>query len=172
MGEGAVVGLSSAATLSDAATIHRDLIRIGRAIRARSGGGELSAGQMSALWTIAQNAPIRATELAEREGVAAPTMSRVVASLERHGMVMRTTDPRDGRVSLLAPSAEGMDHIRGASSRNSELFEMALGQLADEDRVAVERSMRILANTMCGLAAPTADSPDTADSATVEGGGS
>ncbi|MYR08161.1 MarR family transcriptional regulator [Gordonia sp. SID5947] len=170
MGEGAAVGLSSTATLSDAATIHRDLIRIGRAIRARSGGGTLSAGQMSALWTIAQNAPIRATEVAEREGVAAPTMSRVVASLERHGMVMRTTDPRDGRVSLLTPTADGVDHIRGASSRNSELFEMALDQLADDERMAVERSMRLLADTMCGLTAPTTDSPDTADSATVGGG--
>lgn len=164
MGEGEAAVLPSAATLGEAAAVHRDLIRIGRAIRARSGAGTLSAGQLSALWGIAQNAPIRATELAEREGVAPPTMSRVVASLERSGMVVRTTDPRDGRVSLLAPTADGVEYIQGASSRNSELLEMALERLDTENREAVEQSMRLLADTLCDL---TSHKPDDA---TVEGG--
>ncbi|MCF3937285.1 MULTISPECIES: MarR family winged helix-turn-helix transcriptional regulator [Gordonia] len=137
--------------LRGAAAIHRDLIRIGRAVRSTTGDNLLSPSQMSALWTIAQHAPIRATELADRERVAAPTMSRVAASLEHLGMVVRTTDAHDGRVSLLALSDAGSAHLAGASSRNSALFESALDALTDPDRRCVERSMRLLADTVCAL---------------------
>ncbi|MDF3281059.1 MarR family transcriptional regulator [Gordonia sp. N1V] len=157
-------GAASVATLSEAAAIHRDLIRIGRAIRARSDAGPLSPGQLSALWTIAQNAPIRATELATRESVAGPTMSRVVACLEQSGMVTRTTDPHDGRVSLLTPTATGYQFMRGATSRKSDLFAEALDLLEPADRIAVTRSMRLLADTVCEL-----DHPSTAPHTAEEG---
>lgn len=143
------------ATISDAAAVHRDLIRIGRAVRSRSSHEPLSPGQLSALWAIAQNTPIRATELAARESVAGPTMSRVVACLEQSGMVARTTDPHDGRASLLAPTDTGYEYMRGASSRQSELFEAALGRLDTADRAVVSRSMRLLADTLCDLEHPT-----------------
>ncbi|GAC67510.1 MarR family winged helix-turn-helix transcriptional regulator [Gordonia soli] len=138
-------------TLHRAAAVHHDLIRISRAIRTQAGERALSAGQMSALWTIVQHAPIRATELADRERVAAPTMSRVVASLERLGMATRTTDANDGRVSLLTPTDDGRAYIEGTSSRKSELFAQALDRLADADRNGVERAMRLLADTLCEL---------------------
>ncbi|AZG47551.1 MarR family winged helix-turn-helix transcriptional regulator [Gordonia insulae] len=158
-------------TPTGAAAVHRDLIRIGRAVRSRSGEGPLSAGQMCALWTIAQHAPIRATELADREGVAGPTMSRVVATLERHEMVVRTADPHDGRVCLLTPTAAGLDFIRGASSRKSQLFEVALDHLDSDDREKVEQAMRLLADTLCELAVhPGAHAPavPTTDDAPTE----
>jgi DNA-binding MarR family transcriptional regulator len=163
---------TTATTLRGAAAVHRDLIRIGRAVRTQSHDGPLSAGQMSALWTIAQHAPIRATELADRERVAAPTMSRVVASLERLGMVVRTTDEHDGRVSLLALTSEGVAHIEGASSRKSQLFERALDGLGARDRACVERSMRLLADTLCDLAPhPSAvASTTTTENTPTEGG--
>lgn len=156
-------------TLSDAAAVHRDLIRIGRAVRSRTGHGPLSPRQMSALWSIAQHAPIRATELADREGVAGPTMSRVVACLEQYGMVARTTDPHDGRVSLLTPTDAGLDYIHGASSRKSELFEQALARLDDDARNTVCGSMHLLADLLCDLNQPAPD-PGATDTTRAEGG--
>ncbi|MFW0787895.1 MarR family transcriptional regulator [Gordonia sp. CPCC 206044] len=165
MKESRAGGLATTASPSCAAAVHRDLIRIGRAVRSRAGAGQLSAGQMSALWTIAQNAPIRATELADREGVTAPTMSRLVGALENRGLVERTTDPHDGRVSLFALTTPGMDYIQGASSRKSELFEEALASLDESERDTIARAMQRLADTMCELDPHRADNTTTQEGA-------
>ncbi|MFW0793724.1 MarR family winged helix-turn-helix transcriptional regulator [Gordonia sp. CPCC 205515] len=152
------------ATPSRAATVHRDLIRIGRVVRARSGEQSLPEGQLSALWTIAEHAPIRASDLAEREGVAGPTMSRVVASLEKNAMVERATDPHDGRACLLKPSDDGLAYLRGSSSRKADVFDQALDHLDSSERDAVQRSVRLLADTLCQLdPSPTRSSKEEPD---------
>lgn len=153
-------GATALAIPGDAANIHRDLIRISRSVRTHAGDGSLSPGQLSALWTIAEHGPIRATELAELECVAAPTMSRVLATLERNEMVQRTTDPHDGRVCLLTPTTTGLGYLHGSSSRKTEVFAAALDRLDPDDRAAVTRSMHLLADTMNELDAPE---PPTAD---------
>ncbi|MDT7651785.1 MAG: hypothetical protein QOI36_3191, partial [Pseudonocardiales bacterium] len=53
--------------------------------------------QLSALATVEQHGPLRLSELARREAVTAPTMSRVLAALDDQGLVIRTPDPSDAR---------------------------------------------------------------------------
>ena len=58
--------------------------------------------QVSALVSISRHAPVRPGDLAGIEGVAAPTLTRIVAWLEQEQLVERRDDPLDGRSSLLS----------------------------------------------------------------------
>src|SRR5690242_7245384 len=61
--------------------------RLNRRIRSATGG--LSHGQLSALSTIVRRGPLRPSEIAAIEVVAAPTITRVVSDLEARGLVQR-----------------------------------------------------------------------------------
>jgi len=54
---------------------------------------------------------LRITDLAERLGVDAPTVTRKVQQLEREGLIVRHDDPGDRRASLLVLTAEGQRTI-------------------------------------------------------------
>src|SRR6478609_937925 len=69
--------------------------RLNRRIRSATGG--LSHGQLSALSTIVRHGPLRPSEVAGIEHVAAPTVTRLVGGLESRGLVERAPDPDDGR---------------------------------------------------------------------------
>jgi DNA-binding MarR family transcriptional regulator len=60
---------------------------------------------------------LRVTDLAELLGVDAPTVTRKVQQLEREGMVVRHTDPDDGRASRIGLTPAGrraIDRVRRA----------------------------------------------------------
>ncbi len=112
---------TSATGTSDVAVLYHHLVRITRSLRS-GGQGVLSAGVASALWTIINHGPLRLSELADRESVTMPTMSRIVASLEQQGFVERAPDPDDGRARQLVATVAGTEHInhaRSAKARSS-----------------------------------------------------
>ncbi len=129
-------------------TLYHLLTRINRTLRTRGGNGNLSAGAAAALWTIINHAPIRLSALAERESVSAPTMSRIVASLEEQGYVQRTTDPDDGRARLLDPTAQGIEIIANTRTRRARLLAEAIEGLDPDDRATVGRGLAILADAL------------------------
>ncbi|MDF0531854.1 MarR family transcriptional regulator [Tsukamurella sp. 8F] len=135
-----------------ATAVHYDLIRIIRTLRVHAGHGALAAGSASALFSVVYHGPLRTTDLAEREGVAAPTMSRIVAALERQGLITRMADPDDGRASLLVPTEDGRSYICGATSRKSQLMAAALERLDEEQRTELERSIGLLADSLAAAA--------------------
>src|SRR3954454_3709518 len=63
--------------------------------------------QLSALVTVEQHGPLRLSELARREAVTAPTMSRALTSLVEQGVVIREPDPQDARGVLITLSELG-----------------------------------------------------------------
>src|SRR5215216_1746811 len=83
------------------------IARTARRLR-QEAGAELSPSQTAALATIDRHGPLTPSELAVRERIQRPTVTRIVARLEEGGLVQRTRDPQDGRSS---PSLR-----RGASS--------------------------------------------------------
>ncbi|MBN9188579.1 MAG: MarR family transcriptional regulator [Microbacterium sp.] len=79
--------------------------RINRRIRPSADG--LSLGLLSALSTVVRLGPLRPSELARIEGVAAPTATRAVAELESRGFVERRPDPADGRAFFVSATRAG-----------------------------------------------------------------
>ena len=132
---------------ADIATLYRDLTRISRTLRAIA-SGSLTAGTASALWTIIQSSPIRLCELAERESVSAPTMSRIVASLEQSGFIERQIDPNDARARLFSATTEGIELITNAQTVKAKVLTEALAGLAPADRDTVLRGTALLAGAL------------------------
>lgn len=96
--------------LAAAARLRLAVGRLHRQVRARHPGG-LTASQLSALVSIETHEPVKLSTLAAVEGVAAPTLTRVVGALAEEGLVERRACPEDGRSTLVSLSAAGRDRL-------------------------------------------------------------
>ncbi|QTI68047.1 MarR family transcriptional regulator [Gordonia sp. L191] len=132
---------------SDVAVLYHHLVRITRSLRT-GGQGVLSAGVASALWTIINHGPLRLSELADRESVTMPTMSRIVASLEQQGFVERAPDPDDGRARQLVATVAGTEHINQARSARAQILGAAMERLDPQMRSHLTEGVVALASAL------------------------
>src|ERR671918_1111392 len=86
-----------------ASRLRLDISRMARRLR-QEAGAELSPSQTAALATIERHGPLTPSELAERERVQRPTVTRVLARLEEDELIVRAGDPTDRRSSLVTIS--------------------------------------------------------------------
>jgi DNA-binding MarR family transcriptional regulator len=100
--------------------------------------------QLSALATVEQHGPLRLSELARREAVTAPTMSRVLAALDDQGLVIRTPDPSDARGVRIVLSEEGATRLAEVRSHRTALVARRLARLDAEQRQILEAAMPTL----------------------------
>ncbi|MER5674513.1 MarR family winged helix-turn-helix transcriptional regulator [Pseudonocardia alni] len=114
--------------------------RLNRRIRI-DGSESLPPLQLSTLVTVEQHGPLRLSELARREGVTAPTMSRVLSALDDQGMVERAADPGDARGVLVSISADGLDRLREVRSQRTALVARRLDRLDAAQRAALEAAL-------------------------------
>jgi DNA-binding MarR family transcriptional regulator len=128
----------------DAAT--RLYVAVGRLVRMlrRTGTADVSPGALSALSSLVSAGPCRLGDLAAREGVVAPTMTRIVAVLEEGGLVRRTPDPQDGRAVLVAASDAGTALVQGESFARSSALRRRVTALPPADRAALDAALPVL----------------------------
>jgi DNA-binding MarR family transcriptional regulator len=89
-----------------AARLRLSATRLARRLRHEAGAG-LTPSQLSALAVIHHRGPLTLGALAEREGVAPPSITKIVHNLEEQGLVARSGDPDDRRVTRVATSEAG-----------------------------------------------------------------
>lgn len=130
--------------LSEAAELYLSLGRIMRALRRAGDAGSLSPGAGSALATLARSGPQRLGDLAAAERVTAPTMSRIVASLEQSGHVKRTPDPTDKRASELSATEQGRALVNGLTSERIQHLARVLDRLEPGQRTAAAEALDAL----------------------------
>ncbi|ANY09184.1 MarR family transcriptional regulator [Pseudonocardia sp. HH130630-07] len=117
--------------------------RLNRRIRI-DGTDSLPPLQLSALVTVEQAGPLRLSELARREGVTAPTMSRVLSALDEQGMVQRAPDPGDARGVLVSVSEAGRVKLREVRNERTALIARRLDRLDAGQRAALEAALPAL----------------------------
>jgi DNA-binding MarR family transcriptional regulator len=100
--------------------------------------------QLSALVTVEQHGPLRLSELARREAVSAPTMSRVLAALDEQGLVIRNPDPDDARGVRIVLSERGTVALNEVRSRRTALIARRLARLDPDQRRALHAAMAAL----------------------------
>jgi DNA-binding MarR family transcriptional regulator len=113
----------------------------------------IGPGAMSALSTLATEGPMRPSDLATREGVRPPTMTRIITGLEDGGYVQRTVDPADRRASVLAVTPLGNDLVLGTRSARATHLARHLARLSADDRGALAAALPVLET----LAQPAAE---------------
>ncbi|GAA2085092.1 hypothetical protein GCM10009840_22620 [Pseudolysinimonas kribbensis] len=118
---------------------------IGRANRRMLAAGEgLGQGHLNALATVFRVGPIRPGDLAQREFVSAPTMTRTLRDLEDRGLVTRTGNPDDRRSILVSVTAEGEHEVLRARSARADILAGLIARLDPADRAALQTALPAL----------------------------
>ena len=99
----------------------------------------LHPGQDLLLAEVWESPGLRLTTLAERLGVEPPTVTRMVARLERGGLVERRRDPDDGRAGLVFATPRSR-LLEAGVRRAWASLEAALGSAHPPDEVEALRS--------------------------------
>ena len=126
-----------------ASRLRLDISRMARRLRQEAGAG-LSPSQTAALATIERHGPLTPSELAERERVQRPTVTRVLARLEEAGLVERAADPQDRRSSLVSISGDGRALLDAVRERKDAFLARRIDALKPADREALERAAAII----------------------------
>lgn len=128
-----------------AARLRMTLGRLSRRVR-QHGPQTLTSSQASTLASLEALGPVRLGDLAAREGVTAPTQSRLVASLESQGLLRRTPDSEDRRATLLAITPQGRRQLEQLRNERSAFLVEQLATLSPEQRLALVNAMDALEN--------------------------
>jgi DNA-binding MarR family transcriptional regulator len=117
--------------------------RAGRRLRQQA-GDELTPSRASVLSTITCHGPLTTSELAEREQISRPTISRLVAKLEAQGLVEFHPDPDDGRSFRIAATAKGAMLHDDQRDRKDSYLTRLLAELDGEELEVLDRATRLL----------------------------
>lgn len=115
--------------LAVADRLHSAAIHLLRRVRTRDTESGVGPAQLSALSVLVFAGPRSLGELAAAEQVRPPTMSRIVASLMRAGLVRRNIAKEDRRRLRLEATAKGTDLLWAARKRRVESLAATLRQL-------------------------------------------
>jgi len=121
-----------AAAIAD--RLHSAAIHLLRRLRVRDRESGVGPAQLSALSVLVLGGGPRSLgELAEAEQVRPPTMSRIVAGLERAGLVRRRKT-EDGRRVRLEATAKGTRILQEGRRRRVESLAKAVAALSEEEQ--------------------------------------
>src|ERR1700730_1739145 len=99
----------------------------------RHHNGDITASQASALATINRDGPLTVGELAKAEHVSSPMITKIAKGLEEEGLVTRSADSTDKRVTHLAITTEGERRLeRSRRRKNAWLARQLQGLSPDE----------------------------------------
>ncbi len=141
-----------------AADLRVVVARLARRLRTTS-GTRLSPSQLSALAHVDERGPLRLTDLAAREGVSAPTMSKTVDALVGQHLLVRAADPRDARCALVTLTDDGARLLADLRRSRTAVLAAALDRLDGAQRATVRSALpvlRALADTVADDAAAAA----------------
>jgi DNA-binding MarR family transcriptional regulator len=142
------VGMPAIATTVDlaalAARVRLSVMRLSRKLRREGSGADITPTLLAALSTIERHGPMTVGDLASHEQVQKPTVTRILADLTERGLVERTPDPLDGRISWLKVSAEGRQLLQRIRRRHDAYLAKRLRRLSPDELDTLERAAEIL----------------------------
>ena len=120
------------------------VVRLNRRLRAQRASSAVTLTQLSALSTLNKCGPMTPGELATKEGVQPPSMTRVIAALEDLGYATRSPHPSDGRQAIVALSDAGAAFIAAEVSAKEAWLDRRLAELTDKDRALLTEAADII----------------------------
>lgn len=107
-------------------TLRLSVMRLYRRLRRERPDHGLSLTYISALGRVDRDGPITAGELADAERIQPQSVTRVVAELERTGLIERLPDEVDRRRILLRASDRGRELLADDRRRRDEWLSVAM----------------------------------------------
>lgn len=118
--------------------------RLARRIRSMQGDEDVTEGQRSVLFALANLGVQTLGSLSEHECVTPPSMNRTVNALVASGLVTRVTASDDGRKVSLDLSDAGRTFVTETRRRRDAWFTKRLAELSEAERAIIERAGPIL----------------------------
>jgi DNA-binding MarR family transcriptional regulator len=110
--------------------------RLHRRLRQQT-AGDLTPSQASALASIDRLGSPTLGELAARESVQPPSLTRIVAALEAQGLVSRVADPVDRRIARVTATTAGMAVLQRSRSRRNAYLARRFRALEPDEQEAL-----------------------------------
>jgi len=126
-----------------AARLGLSATRLARRLRQEADAG-LTPSQLSALAVVDCRGPLTLGSLADHERVAPPSITKVVTKLEADGLVERTTDPDDRRVSWVSTSTRGAALVAESRRRKAAWLTERIGLLDANQQQRLAAALDVL----------------------------
>ena len=120
------------------------VMRLNRRLRAQRTNASVTLSQISALSSLHKCGPMTPGELAAREGVQPPSMTRVIGALEDMGYISKRAHPNDGRQVIVELTAQGLGYIDADISAREAWLDARLSELDEAERETLSRAAEII----------------------------
>ena len=120
------------------------VMRTSRRLRVEATGEAITPGQYTVLAVLNGHGPSTLRELADREHVQAPSMTRIVNALAGQGFVTRSAHPDDGRQVRVDITDAGRTVLEEVRDQRTAWLAQRVAGLSDEDRRILGEAARIM----------------------------
>ena len=117
------------------------LLLLNRYLRREAHAEGITGGQAALLAQIRNHPQLGVRDLAAREGISAPSMTRYLDRLEKAGLIVRTRSPQDARRIRLALTPKGVGVLRSVRRRRTAWLAERLDGLAPAEQRAVAEAI-------------------------------
>jgi DNA-binding MarR family transcriptional regulator len=124
--------------------LHSAALHLLRRLRLEDDVLGVSPPRLSALSVVVYAGPLAIGALAAAEGVAAPTMTRLVDGLEHDGYVRRRRDPADARGVLVEATPAGKRILTRGRAQRVQTLAAGLAALSDDELAAIGRGAELI----------------------------
>jgi DNA-binding MarR family transcriptional regulator len=120
------------------------LLLLNRHLRREAHAEGITGGQAALLGQIRHHPNLGVRELAAREGISAPSMTRYLDRLERAGLIVRTRSLEDARRVRLTLTPKGVRVLRSVRRRRTAWLAERLDGLSAAEQRAVAAAIEPL----------------------------
>ncbi|MCE7009056.1 MarR family transcriptional regulator [Kibdelosporangium philippinense] len=120
------------------------VMRLNRRLRAQRTNASVTLSQISALSSLHKCGSMTPGELAAREGVQPPSMTRVIAALEDLGYISKRSHPSDGRQVIVELTEQGLGYIEADVAAREAWLDARLSELDESERELLSRAAEII----------------------------
>ena len=115
---------------------------------------ELTMRQLKVLYTLYLEGPQTCGALASAQEVSLPTMTGILARLERRGYLDRRRDREDARRVISDLSSEGRELVNRLWASSREGLANLLAEVPEDDLDTIERALTILIDALSAPSRP------------------
>ena len=113
--------------------------------REHGGGNDLTPSQSSVVLRLEKNGPATVSSLARAEGMRPQSMSAIVAPLQESGLIRGTSDPGDGRQTLMSLTPKCLKLLQeGRAARQDWIATTISQKLSHQEQVKLQEALQLL----------------------------
>lgn len=126
-----------------ASSLRLAVIRLNRRLRSQRADPSVTQTHIAAMNTLDRLGPMTPGELAAREKVQPPSMTRVLAALEDRGLIARAPHQTDRRQVIVALTDAGTNLVEEVRAREAWLSQR-LKELPEQDRMVLQAAIEVI----------------------------